>query len=271
MYEFTTVDNITKAFQLKLGMDYSIYFDVNRNLFTIGTLYNNLISFEYDLDTMTFSYFKTDSFFCGSVMDKFTDLFSTFTHLDTCQKITDTFFNHDISKIIFRDPVVHDIKNMNGSKSMGRIITLSPKFTFPNSWNMIFIKQSYIITEDFNIAPVIDLLFNLRGFAKTRFFVDENTGTFVNILQETNFTLNEDAVFLNNLTQQSIEKNKGIIKTTTIGPNPHSNMIDCINDFMSILSVQMYIFYINKFKTEELASECSGTADEFKVLEMWQL
>jgi hypothetical protein len=267
MNEFTTIDSIKQAFSLILGDDYSLDFHEEQKTFY---LFNNMtmskvLNFAYDSETCKFAYYKlTDSDF----REKADSIFTQFNSFKTCQMISDSFFNHELSKIIFKDPIFFDVDTFNRSKILGKRITLSPIFYYTNAWNMLFVELGYVVTEDFKIKPIIDMCINLRGFGKTRFFVDEDSGQFVNLLDTNHYRLHTDNPALSTTTisiisSADIVRNVAINKKTTlVGLN------DYINDFMKKLTHELYTFYVNQFNVVGMSIEANGSINDFKVLEM---
>lgn len=270
MNEFTTIDNIKKAFSLLLDSYYSLNFDETQNTFY---LINNItmqpvLNFDYDINSRKFSYYRLTVPKCDDIFEKFENIFTQFSDFKTCQMISDALFNHDLAKIVFKDPIVINSNVFIRSKTVSKRITLSPNFYYNDAWNMLFLEVGYIITEDFKIKPIIDLCINLRGFGKTRFLVDENSGKFVNMLDIMQYRLNTEHTGYRKTvtiytTSLDVEKHR------KINDNPRLvSLNDYINDFMINLSPELYSFYINYFKMSEIISESSGSINDFKVLEM---
>lgn len=267
MNEFTTIDSIKQAFSLILGDGYSLEFDVDKKTFY---LFNNLtmkkmLNFEYDKDSRKFSYYiLTETEFAETASSIFTQV----SEFKTCQMISDAFFNHKIAKILFKDPIVFDEKTFYRSKNLGKQIKLSPNFYYSNAWNMIFVEMGYVVTENFKIKPIIDLCINLRGFGKTRFLVDEDSGKFINLLDTTHYRLCTEHPDLSN-TVISILSSADVVLNRRINDNPTLvNLKDYIHDFMTKLSTELYPFYVNQFNVVGISSEANGSINDFKVLEM---
>lgn len=267
MNEFTTIDNIKQAFSLILGDDYSLELVEDEKTFY---LFNNvtmkkMLNFEYDKESRKFSYYRLTEFEFG---DTANSIFTQFSDFKTCQMISDAFFNHEIAKIVFKDPIVFDEKTFYRSKNLGKQITLSPNFYYLNAWNMIFLEMGYVVTEDFKIKPIIDLCINLRGFGKTRFLVDENSGKFINLLDTTHYRLCTEHPDLSN-TVISVISSAYVMRNRKINDDPTLvNLNDYIHDFMSKLSTELYSFYVNQFNLVGISSEAKGSLNDFKVLEM---
>jgi len=267
MNEFTTIDSIKQAFSLILGDDYSLDFHEDKQTFY---LFNNVtmskvLNFGYDSETHKFSYYKlTDPDFRETA----NSIFTQFDSFKTCQMISDSLFNHEISKIIFKDPIFFEADTFNRSKIVGKRITLSPMFYYTNAWNMLFTELGYVVTEDFKIKPIIDLCINLRGFGKTRFFIDEHSGQFVNLLDTNHYRLNTEHPDLSTTTI-SIISSVDIVRNVAINKNPTLvGLNDYINDFMNKLTPELYTFYVNQFNVAGISSEANGSINDFKVLEM---
>jgi hypothetical protein len=267
MNTFTNIDTIKEAFRLMLGDDYSLDFYEDQKTFY---LFNNMtmskvLNFEYDNETRKFSYYKlTDSDFRETA----DSIFTQFDSFKTCQMISDSFFNNELSKIIFKDPIFFDSDTFNRSKIVGKRITLSPIFYYMNAWNMLFVELGYVVTEDFKIKPIIDLCINLRGFGKTRFLVDEDSGQFVNLLDTNHYRLHTDNPALSTTTI-SIISSADIVRNVAINKNPNLvGLNDYINDFMNKLTPELYNFYVNQFNVVGSSSEANGSINDFKVLEM---
>jgi hypothetical protein len=267
MNEFTTVDNIKQAFSLILGDDYSLnFYEDQKTFYLFNTVtMKRMLTFEYDKESRKFSYYiLTDYDFA----DTASSIFKQVMEFKTCQMISDAFFYHEISKIIFKDPIVFDEKTFHRSKNLGKQIKSSPNFYYRNAWNMIFVEMGYIVTENFNIKPIIDFCINLRGFGKIRFFVDEDAGTFTKLLDTTHYNLCTEQPDLSNTVGSIISSADVGVKDSVNDEPTLVNLNDYIQDFMIKLSTELYPFYVNQFNLVDISSEANGSLNDFKVLEM---
>lgn len=267
MNEFTTIDSIKQAFSLILGDGYSLEFDADERTFYLfdNLTMKQMLSFEYDKESRKFSYYRLTEYEFGETANS---IFTQVSEFKTCQMISDAFFNHEIAKIVFKNPIVFDDKTFYRSKNLGKQITLSPNFYYSNAWNMIFVEMGYIVTEDFKIKPIIDLCINLRGFGKTRFLVDEVAGKFTSLLDTTHYRLCTEHPDLSN-TVVSIISSADVVLNRRINDNPTLvNLNDYIHDFMTKLSTVLYPFYVEHFNLLGISSEANGSLNDFKVLEM---
>lgn len=268
MNTFTTIDTIKESFRLMLGDDYSLDFYEDQKTFY---LFNNItmskvLNFEYDNETRKFSYYKlTDSDFRETA----DSIFTQFDSFKTCQMISDSFFNNELSKIIFKDPIVFSSNTFQRAKTVGKSIKLSPNFYYQNAWNVIFVELGYVLTEELKIKPIIDLCINLRGFGKTRFLVDEHSGQFVNLLDTTHYRLFTEMPGTSNTTISCTHSADMLVINRSINSQPNLVSIrDYIDDFMIKVSPELYTFYINQFNLSGAISEATGNLNDFKVLEM---
>lgn len=266
MNELTTVDNIITAFHLRLGDDYSLTFDEMNGMFQ---LMNNITSkvllrFSYDSEVRKFDYYTLID---NNFFEQAESIFTKFNNLDTCQKIVNVLFDHDISKIIFKNPVVLDSSAIDGLKIMGKSISLTPHFYYKNAWNMIFVETGYVITPEFKIKPIMDMAIVFRGFGKARFFVDEHSGKVVSILDETEYHLNTDRPALSKISTKP-QSSAYYMKATAIGNiDSSSHLLQHMDNFIGEIATKLYHFYI-KSNGMNPDSEATGTLDDFKVLEM---
>lgn len=263
MNELTTVDNIINAFQLRLGDDYSLSFDEHNGMFQ---LMNNVISkvllrFTYDSEVRKFDHYTLID---HDFFEQAESIFTQFKQLDTCQKIVNLLFEHDISKIVFKNPVVLDASAIDGRKIMGKSISFTPNFYYKNSWNMVFVETGYVITPELKIKPIMDMVIVFRGFTKARFFVDEHSGEISSILDETEYHLNTDRPALSRISTKK-QSSAYYMKATTIKSSIHLRQY--MNNFICETAAKLYHFYIetNGINT---TTDATGTLDDFKVLEM---
>lgn len=268
MNEFTTVDNIKKAFSLLLGGFYTLDFDEQKKTFYLinNTTMQSVLNFEYDKESRKFSYYTLTEPEFGYQLQ---NIFHTFNEFPTCQLISDTFFNHDLAQILFKDPIVFSSNTFQRAKTVGKSIKLSPNFYYQNAWNVIFVELGYVLTEELKIKPIIDLCINLRGFGKTRFLVDEHSGQFVNLLDTTHYRLFTEMPGTSNTTISCTHSADVLVINRAI--NSKSSLVsirDYIDDFMIKVSPELYTFYINQFNLSGAISEAKGNLNDFKVLEM---
>lgn len=266
MNELTTVENIITAFQLRLGDAYSLSFYEMNGMFQ---LMNNvtskvLLRFSYDSEVRKFDYYTLID---NTFFEQAESIFTQFKELDTCQKISNSLFDHELSKIILKDPIVFGSSFLDGAKIAGKRITFTPSFYYNNAWNMIFIETGYVITPEFKIKPIIDMVINFRGFGKARFFVDEYSGEIVSILDETEYQLNTNRPALSKIATNT-QSSAYYMKATVIEDiDGSSTLPEYMDNFICRVANKLYHFYI---ETNDIivTSEANGTLDDFKVLEM---
>jgi hypothetical protein len=266
MNELTTVDNIITAFKLRLGDDYSLSFDEMNGMFQ---LMNNvtskvLLRFSYDSEVRKFDYY---SLIDNTFFEQAESIFTQFKELNNCQKISNALFENELSKVILIEPIIFGSSFLEGAKITGKRITFKPSFYYKNAWNMIFIETGYVITPEFKIKPIIDMVINFRGFGKARFFVDEDSGEIVSILDETEYHLNTDRPALSKIAAKT-QSSAYYMKATAIeNIEGSSHLRQYVDNFIGEVAAKLYHFYIETNGIHTI-SEATGTLDDFKVLEM---
>jgi len=265
MNEFTTVDNIKEAFKRVMGEQYVFSYIEEDSSFRVFLKGDSklLLKFEYDKNLCkVLGYLFVDP----SIKEQVDLLFVKFDDFSNCQYITNAFFEQPISKIIFREPVCLEKGMLAQYRSSAQKITMASNFSYRNAWNMINLEQSYVITEDFKIKPIIDLSFNIRDFGFVRFFVDEKNNECLFISNSID-NYKGSLPYLNARTHISFYLDRKI-KTIQIDKNEKNEDIDYfINLFIETMTPKLYQFFLTKFNI--ISDEQSvGSVDDFRILEI---
>lgn len=244
MNKYTTVDNILEAFSRILVAPYRIRYIEERSYFIVSHIHAVILSFEYDSTSMTFCHFKEkkvtghENFF-----RYFSSFFKRFDSLSHSQSLVDCFFKHEISKLLFIEPITidnHVVFNTQISVS-GQRITLSKNFSYSNAYNMFWFQLVYVLNEELKIKPIIHLRPIMKDFDTAHFFIDEDTG----------------ALFYH----------YGDFSDNDLKLNTSDNYQHCIDMFINQIAPKVYQFYLLKNNMENIYSN-TVTLDDFKTLEM---